>query len=137
MSTLRKANWPYIISYPVMTVVGSIATMSGAMLLLFPSVALSESSLGIFLPPVWEVAWPAIHTIGGVSLVIGVITRRPSFEAAGCVLLTSTFACQCLAVLAIRGFETGFIAGITLGSLALGLAVRAYMLVWASKRAIR
>ena len=129
-----KTSWPYILSHPTAFVVGIIAVFSGLFLLCFPSIATTSSSLGLWLPPIWEQAWPLMHMLGGLALVYGIVYGKPHFEAPGCVFLAATFSCQCIAVLAVRGFDSGFVASATLGSLAMGLAVRCCILTWAAKR---
>lgn len=130
---LARSDWPYVLSHPLLLVIGLFAVLSGALLGMSPRF-MDNSSLGLFLPPVWQAMWPATHALGGLSLVYGAATRRPHFEAAGCVFLVCTFSCQCLAVLVVRNFDSGFVASATLGSVAVGLAVRAYLLAWAGQQ---
>lgn len=130
---IAPGSWPYILSHPVITVVGAVAVVSGLMIFLAPGDTLNSSSLAMWLPPLWERLWPFFHMVGGITLIYGIVTRKPQWEALGCVFLVSTFFCQCIAVLVIRGFDSGFVASVTLGSLALGLAFRAALLVWANK----
>lgn len=131
--TLPKASWPYVLSHPVLVTVGVVAVLTGFLIGLWPDL-MELSSLGIWIPGIWERLWPSFHAIGGLALLYGILHRKPHYEAAGCVLLASTFASQCVAVLAIRGFGAGFLAAATLGSLALGLAIRCYVLAWAASR---
>lgn len=130
---LARSDWPYVLTHPLLLVVGTFAVLSGTLLGVSPAF-MDNSSLGVFLPSVWESVWPLMHALGGFALVYGAATRRPQFEAAGCVFLVCTFSCQCLAVLVVRNLDAGFVASATLGSVAMGLAARAYLLAWAGQR---
>lgn len=128
---IPASSYPYIASHPLVFIVGCFAMLSGFTIMLLPGELYGTTSLELFLPPLWEQAWPAVHCLGGIALTAGILKLRPHWEAFGCVILTATFTCQCLAVFSIRGFETGYVAGMTLGSVAVGLAVRSCFLVWA------
>lgn len=119
----------YMYTHPIITSLGVAAFFTGLVFLAAPDLALSASSLGQFLPDSYEWLWPLVHGTGGGLVVYGMARAKPNYEAAGVTLLFFTLSTVCGAVLLIRGFESGFVASSIVGSIGIGCALRAIMLV--------
>jgi hypothetical protein len=129
MSPRRLSTLIYALAHPLAIVVALGASIAGFLFLVFPDTfAIGATALGEWLPDGFVPVWAAIYCAGGSFVAYGIFAGRPNIEAAGFVLLGCALAISAFAVFAVRGFNTGLVAGTTIGPCAGGCLIRALIL---------
>jgi hypothetical protein len=120
---IPDANKPYVRG-SIMTlwvVIG--VTLSGVARLVFPSVVSSSSALQA-LPAFVLILLNAAWILSGLVTVVGILRGRRDIEAAGLILIATSFGCFFLAILAFRPSTAPSVVYIP--TFALGAAWRGY-----------
>lgn len=114
---------------PFEVLVGGLCVFSG-----FPSLVIgpSPTSIEALLPPGLVRLWGAELVLGGLLIVIGVLTRRHRIERAGLFQLGPAAVAYGLAIVFVGGFG-GAVAGAVLLSFGLACLARGIVLAAADR----
>lgn len=108
-------------------------TLAIAAAVLGPAFAVAPSTISassiVDVLPIWAAQiWLVMYAAAGIAVTVGILRAKPNLEAAGFVLFGGALITYAFTIAASRGFSSG-VAFSVLGSLGLGMLIRAFVLV--------
>lgn len=129
---LWLARHPHLIQSPITGAVSIACIFLGVVLVAAPLDILEPTSIGSVLPLWQEIAWAIMLGLGGVLSIVGIMIPHRAADCYGTLLIAGTLLIDAVAIISYRGFATGSITATILTALAVGLIVRAMVLMWIS-----